>query len=72
MADRFGPREPRSLRFYLALSLGYGALGYWLIQWFYTWEMAHAGLLPRGYDPSEIFLSTFTAHLQSFLAWLGL
>src|SRR5215212_2018959 len=72
MADRMVPREPRSLRFYVTLSLVYAALVYWLIQWFYSWELAGAGLLPRTYGPSEIFLSTFTVHAWSFLLWLAL
>ena len=43
-----------------------------VIQWFYGWELASAGLLPRTYGPAEILLSTFTVHAASFLACLAL
>jgi signal transduction histidine kinase len=72
MGDRLVPREQRSLLFYLTLSALYATLVYWLIQWFYSWELAGAGLLPRTFGPSEVFLSTFSVHAWSFLAWLAL
>src|SRR4051812_28576226 len=72
MAKRAGPREPRSLLWYLTPSTVYATLTYWLIQWFYGWELASAGLLPRTYEPSEILVSTFTVHAGSFLACLAL
>src|SRR3954451_24412512 len=72
MAERSGPREPRSLLFYVTLSIVYATLTYWLIQWFYAWELASAGLLPRTYGPTEILLSTFTVHAASFLACLAM
>jgi signal transduction histidine kinase len=72
MAERFLERGPRSLRFYVLLSVAYAALGYLAVQSVYNWELMRVGMLPPTFQPSDIFVDVLRVHAVSFAAWLAL
>src|SRR2546428_7332487 len=60
---------PRSLRFYVAASTLYAALVFFAVQFIYTIELAHSGIVIALRDSGEVLSSI---QIVSFVVWLGI
>ena len=60
---------PRSLRFYVAASTLYAALVFFAVQFIYTIELAHSGIVIALRDSGDVLSSI---QIVSFVVWLGI
>src|SRR3989475_7271241 len=60
---------PRWLRFYVAASTLYAALVFFAVQFIYTIELAHSGIVIALRDSGEVLSSI---QIVSFVVWLGI